>query len=67
MAIRSVHLVYDPEVLAAIRTLEATHTDIEDQPIDLSEDYLRAGADAAEKRVVQAGYRLGAILSALVD
>jgi len=61
------NLVYDSEVMAALRHLEATKGDIEKQPLDLSEDYLRAGAAAAEKRVVQAGFRLGAILSQLFE
>ena len=59
------NLVYDAEVSGGLRNLEAAHLDIEHQPLDLSEDYLRAGADAAEKRVVQAGFRLGAILKQL--
>ena len=61
------NVVYDPEVMGTLRGLESTHEDIENEPIDLSEAYLRTGADAAEKRVVQAGFRLGAILSGLFD
>ncbi|WP_010581939.1 S1/P1 nuclease [Schlesneria paludicola] len=59
-------LVYDDELLATLRIMEAAHTDIEHQPIHLSEDYLRAGDAACDKRVVQAGFRLGAILKGLV-
>ena len=33
---------------------------------DLSQDYLKAGGGFAEIRVVQAGYRLGAVLKRIV-
>lgn len=63
----AVNAVYDSEVMVELRHLEKVHQDTEDQPLDLSEDYLRTGADTAEKRVVQAGFRLGAILSELFE
>ena len=56
-----------PEVLVALRNLEEESEDIEHQPLNLSEDYLRAGAAACDKRVIQAGFRLGAILKALAN
>jgi hypothetical protein len=59
--------VYDVEVLGALRELEESNGDIEKQPINLSEEYLRRGAAAADQRVVQAGFRLGAILSQLFE
>jgi len=35
------------------------------QPIDLSQEYLQAGGQVAEQRIVQAGYRLGALLKSI--
>jgi hypothetical protein len=56
--------VYTDEVLAALRRMEAMGDIVE--PIGLSEDYLKAGGRVAERRVVEAGYRLGAVLKTLV-
>ena len=55
--------VYDTEVLAALVQMEAVGRV---DPIDLSELYLKAGGGIAETRMVQAGYRLGAVLKELV-
>lgn len=56
--------VYTDEVLIALRRMEAVGDSVE--PIGLSEDYLKAGGRVAERRVVEAGYRLGAVLKTLV-
>lgn len=56
--------VYTDEVLAALRRMEAAGDMVE--VIDLSQDYLKAGGKVAERRVIEAGYRLGAVLKTLV-
>jgi hypothetical protein len=55
---------YDGEVLAAMATMEAGGGAV--QEIELSERYLKAGGKAAEWRMVQAGYRLGAVVKTVV-
>jgi len=59
-------VVYDAEVLAVLKAAESAG---ERQPpvIDLSEDYLKAAGAVAKQRVVQAGYRLGAVLAEIVE
>jgi hypothetical protein len=57
--------VYDAEVLAYLRDRESADQKLE--PLKLSEDYLRAGGRICTRRVVQAGYRLGAILKSIVE
>jgi hypothetical protein len=44
--------------------MEAAGKDVEE--IGLSEAYLRAGGRVTETRLVQAGYRLGAVLKQVV-
>ena len=56
--------VYDDEVLGYLRGY-ADKT--EAPPIHLTERYLKIGGDVAEKRVTQAGYRLGAVLKQLAQ
>lgn len=56
--------VYDAEVLGALRKMEAGSGAAEE--ISLSDAYLMAGGRVAEPRLVQAGYRLGAVLKRLV-
>jgi len=55
--------VYDEEVIAALRTMESGGGRVED--IELSEADLKNGGRVAEPRLVQAGYRLGAVLKQL--
>jgi S1/P1 Nuclease len=55
---------YDEEVLAALRRMEAGAGPIAE--LELSEAYLKAGGHLAETRLVQAEYRLGAVLKDLV-
>ena len=52
--------VYNAEILAALRKLEAAGGGI--NALDLSENYLKTGGRIAELRIVQAGYRLGTVL-----
>ncbi|HTN77675.1 MAG TPA: S1/P1 nuclease [Pirellulaceae bacterium] len=52
---------YGPEILSPVRLMEED-SDTEYPPITLTEDYLQAGGRVADRRLVQAGYRLGAIL-----
>ncbi len=56
--------VYTDDVLRALRSLELVGDAV--QPIELSEAYLKTGGSVAQRRVVQAGYRLGAVLKLLV-
>ncbi len=56
--------VYTDDVLQALRLMESTSDGV--QPIELSEAYLKSGGRVAQRRVVQAGYRLGAVLKLLV-
>jgi hypothetical protein len=53
--------VYSADVLAAARAMEAKR-DRDLAPLVLPEEYLKAAGQVAEKRLVEAGYRLGAIL-----
>jgi len=55
----AVKSVYDAEVTAALRQMEAAG---EVYAIELSEGYLQAGGNVARHRLVEAGYRLGAVL-----
>ncbi|QDU25248.1 S1/P1 Nuclease [Anatilimnocola aggregata] len=55
------NVAYGPEILGPLRIFEADN-DPEYPPIKLSEDYLEAGGSAVDRRLIQAGYRLGAIL-----
>jgi hypothetical protein len=58
-------VVYDDEILTPLRGYERQGGEV--KPIELSEDYLRRGSRIADRRVVQAGYRLGAILKAIAE
>jgi hypothetical protein len=55
--------VYDAEVMAALARMEAVGRT---ESIDLSQGYLKAGGRIAERRLVEAGYRLGAVLKEIV-
>ena len=50
---------YDAEVRAALTRMETAGSLV---PIDLSEAYLQSGGHTAKRRLVEAGYRLGAVL-----
>lgn len=58
-------VVYDDEVLTPLRGYEKEGAEL--KPITVSEDYLRRGARIADRRVVQAGFRLGAILKKIAE
>lgn len=55
------NVAYGPEILGPVRIMDGD-MDTEYPPIVLTEDYLQAGGRAADRRLIQAGYRLGAIL-----
>jgi hypothetical protein len=55
--------VYDAEIMAALARMESVGRI---ESIDLSEAYLKAGGRIAERRLVEAGYRLGAVLKEVV-
>jgi hypothetical protein len=56
--------VYDSEVTGFLRGYVSEK---EAPPIHLTERYLKTGGNLAERRVVQAGYRLGAVLKTIAD
>ncbi len=56
--------VYDSEVTGFLRGYVSEK---QAPPIHLTERYLRTGGNLAERRVVQAGYRLGAVLKTIAD
>jgi len=60
-----VNVVYSPEVMSYLRNVEREGT--VPRPIDFDEDYLRTGGKACDRRVVQAGYRLAAVLKQIAD
>lgn len=53
---------YSAEILVQLRDMERRGLDADTHPLDLSEDYLHEGGIVAQQRLVQAGFRLGAIL-----
>jgi len=53
-------MAYSREVSAALRSIESTSGQIAE--IDLSEAYLKAGGRLSQRRIIEAGYRLGAVL-----
>lgn len=55
---------YDAEILLALRKAEAAG-ELPAEPLVLSEDYLKLGGKLSERRVIQAGYRLGAVLKSI--
>jgi hypothetical protein len=55
--------VYDAEVMAALRRMEAAGGV---DAINLSEAYLKEGGRISERRLVEAGHRLGAVLKEIV-
>jgi hypothetical protein len=61
----AVEVAYGTEVTGYLRNLEQEGGEL--QPIELSEDYLKAGGNVSRKRLVQAGYRLAAVLKEIVE
>jgi hypothetical protein len=61
----AVGFTYSPEILSYLRNVEQEGADL--KPIDLDADYWRAGGKICDKRVVQAGYRLAAVLKQIVE
>jgi len=55
-------VAYDAEVTGHLRS---HYPESEAPPIQLTERYLKEGGKVAERRVVEAGYRLGAVLNAV--
>jgi S1/P1 Nuclease len=62
----AVNVVYGPEVIGYLRNMDQEGAK-ELQPITLEADYLKAGGKVCNQRVVQAGYRLAAVLTQIVD
>jgi hypothetical protein len=58
-------VAYDAEVMGFVRELEQSPADAELPRIKLSEAYLKQGGAVANRRLVQAGFRLGRILEAI--
>src|SRR5262249_10265928 len=56
---------YDPGVLSYARLRAISPPGAEFPPLDLSEDYLKAGGAISERRVIQAGHRTAAVLHTL--
>ncbi len=54
--------VYDAEILAFLRALESSGAPADSMACTVTEDYLKRGGKVSERRVVEAGYRIGAIL-----
>lgn len=53
--------VYSDEVLAPLRNY-ASIEELKKNPLGMSKDYMQTGGKVAKQRVVEAGYRLGAVL-----
>jgi hypothetical protein len=60
----AVTVAYDAEIITALRGMERGSGGVES--IRLSEDYLKAGGRNSERRLVQAGFRLGVVLKGIV-
>jgi len=56
---------YAPEILAPVRLMDMDADGSEFPPIALSEEYLQNGGRLCERRVIEAGFRLGAILKGI--
>ena len=57
-------VAYDAEIVTALRAM--VHRTGEVVAIRLSEEYLKAGGRNSERRMVQAGYRLGSMRKGIV-
>jgi hypothetical protein len=61
----AVTAVYDREVLVFLRVQESGPADAQLPALELSEEYLKTGGEISQRRLVQAGFRLGAILKTI--
>jgi len=57
--------VYDAEILTFLKTLDMSGAAADSGACTLSEDYLKRGGKVSERRVVEAGYRIGKVLEPL--
>lgn len=62
----AIGFVYSPELMGYLRNLEREGKS-ELQPFEFDDEYLKAGGKICDRRVVQAGYRLAAVLKQIVD
>ena len=58
----STSAVYNSEVTGHLRALAESGQSPQDVPLQLTEEYLKAGGAVSERRLVEAGFRLGAVL-----
>jgi hypothetical protein len=59
--------VYDIDLMAHLRVVEMDGSQVDFPPFDLDDEYLKDADKICDKRVVEAGYRLGEILKQLVQ
>lgn len=59
--------VYSTEVRKALQQLEQIKADPKQNPLKLSEDYLKQGGEISRRRLVEAGVRLGVLLKTVAD
>lgn len=57
--------VYDSEILTFLRALDMSGAAANSMACTVSEDYLKRGGKISERRVVEAGYRIGKIVGEL--
>jgi hypothetical protein len=61
----AVTVTYDPQIMLALRKAEAAGA-LPAEPLLLPAEYLKAGGRLSERRAVAAGYRLAAVLKAVL-
>ncbi len=57
---------YDAEVVGLLKQLETMNIDIDQHPIKLSDQYLKTAGEIVERRLLEAGIRLGKVLKEVV-
>ena len=57
--------VYDSEITTFLKALDMSGAAANSMACTVTEDYLKHGGKVSEKRVVEAGYRIGKVLSEL--
>lgn len=57
--------VYDAEILTFLRALDLSGAPASGMACTVSDDYLKRGGKVSERRVVEAGYRIGKVVSDL--
>jgi S1/P1 Nuclease len=62
----AIGFTYSPELMGYLRNLEREGK-TELQPFDFDPKYLKAGGKICDRRIVQAGYRLAAVLKQILD